>query len=80
MRNRWLDALIKTLIFLVIAHIVFLFLGYFIRTDIGIFNFPMIWAHWSDNWATRIIGLIAAVIIYFVVYSKFTGNERSSDG
>lgn len=68
MINLWLDALIKTLIFLVIIHVVLLLLGSFIRTDIGIFNLPMLWAHWSDNWIDAVIGLIATGIIYLIIY------------
>ncbi len=70
--SRWLNALIKTAIFIVVAHIIFLILGYFIRTDIGIFNMPMWWAHWSDNVRDAIFGIILTVISYFVIYSCFT--------
>ncbi len=77
MRNRWLDALIKTLVILLISHIIFLLFGYFIRTDIGIFNFPMLWAHWSDNWRDACIGIIGTIILYFVVYFLF--SRRSQD-
>lgn len=76
MRNRWLSALVKTLVVLLVAHIIFLLFGYFIRTDIGIFGFPMIWAHWTDNWRDLWIGLIASVVVYFVIYSLFTRGSH----
>ena len=76
MRSRWGSALIKTILFLIIAHIILMFLGYFIRTDIGIFNLSMIWAHWSDNWVEATIGLILTVIVYFIIYAFFTNSAR----
>lgn len=76
MRNLWVNALVKTLIFLVIIHVVLLLLGNFFRTDIGIFNLPMLWAHWSDNWVDAIIGLIATGIIYLIIYCS-TKKKRN---
>lgn len=76
MKNRWISALIKTVVFLIAAHIILMFLGYFIQTDIGIFNLPMIWAHWSDNWLEATIGMILTVIVYFIVYAFFTNGAR----
>lgn len=75
MRNRWLNALIKTIIFWIASHIVFQILGFFIRTDVGIFNLPMMWAHWSDNYGDMTIGIIATIILYFVIYFFFTGKD-----
>lgn len=76
MRNRWVNALIKTALFLIIAHIILMFLGFFIRTDIGIFNLPMIWAHWSDNWLDATIGMVLTVIVYFIIYAFFTNDTH----
>ncbi|NLG03032.1 MAG: hypothetical protein GX567_04245 [Clostridia bacterium] len=81
MRNRWLSALIKTLIVLLVAHIIFLLFGFFIRTDIGIFNLPMVWAHWTDNWRDVWFGLIGTAILYFVIYGLFTkGSPDQIEG
>lgn len=76
MKNRWVNALVKTVIFLVIVHIIFLILGFFFKTDIGIFNLPMVWAHWSDNYRDATIGVIAAVVVYFIIYFFFTKPEE----
>ncbi len=76
MENRWVNALVKTLIFLAIAHVILLILGLFIRTDVGVFGIPMIWAHWSDGWITATIGLVATAITYAIAYFCCTGNGR----
>lgn len=76
MENRWLNALIKTAILLVIAHIIFLLLGFLIPADIGMLNLPMVWAHWTDSYLDLAIGLVATVIVYLVIYYFFTGNRQ----
>jgi len=68
MRNHWLSALIKTIIFLVIVHAIFLLLGIFVRPGIGMFGLPMIWAHWTDSWRDAAIGMIATVVIYLIIF------------
>ncbi len=80
MRSRWVTALIRTLIFLVVAHVVFLILGPIFNADIGMFRLPMIWAHWTDSWIDICIGLIASVIVYLIIYYKFSGTGRRVDG
>lgn len=79
MKNRWLVALIYTLIFLIVSHIVFFLIGFITKNDIGIFNLPMVWAHWSDSVVEAIIGLILSVAVYFIIYACFTRNLQNSN-
>lgn len=78
MEKRWVNALVKTIIFLVIVHVIFLGLGYFFKTDVGIFNLYMVWAHWSDGWINATIGIAATIITYFVIYFCFTHDETKN--
>ena len=75
MKNRWLRALIRTVVFLAAAHVVFLILGFLFGKQIGIFHWPMVWAHWSDGAFTSTTGIVSAVVLYFIVYSFFTGSD-----
>ncbi len=76
MRSKWVNALIRTIVVLVIAHVVLLFLGYFFKADVGWFGMPMIWAHWSDNWMDSILGLALGVAVYLAIYFFFTPDTE----
>ncbi len=76
MRNRWVNALIKTLILLIAVHVVLLIIGYFTGPDRGVFNLPMIWAHWSDGYLDATTGIISTIVLYFIIYILFTGRNR----
>lgn len=72
MNIRWVNALVKTIIVLVIGHIIFLGLGYVFPLDIGIFHLPMLWAHWTDSYTELIIGLILTIPLYLIIYFFFS--------
>lgn len=71
MGNRWVRALVKTLIVLLIVHVVLLLLGFLFGTRIGWFGLPMIWPHWHSAWES-ILAIIAGVILYGCIYVWFT--------
>lgn len=78
MGNRWLKALIYTLIFWVLSHAVFLGIGYFTGPEIGMFYLPMWWAHWTGGVLDAVIGIILFIIQYFIIYFLCT-RDRVTD-
>ncbi len=75
MGSRWSSAFWKTIIFLAIAHVIILITGFFAKTDIGIFNLPMWWAHWSNGITSSIVGIAFTIVLYFIIYFFFTHDE-----
>ena len=65
MSNKWVNALVKTLIFLVVVHLIVWVISLFIGG-------AMIWPHLTSLWGI-LIGIVGAVISYFVIYAWFTG-------
>jgi protein-S-isoprenylcysteine O-methyltransferase Ste14 len=76
MNHRWLNALVKTIILLVVFHVVVVVLGVFFGTNINIFGLRLFWPHWTSNWMNVIIAIIGGVIIYFSIYGLFTKEEN----
>lgn len=76
--NRWLNALVKTIILLVVFHVVIVVSGLFFATNVNIFGLRVFWPHWTSNWINAIIAIIGGVIIYFGIYGLFTGKENHS--
>lgn len=74
MGNRWMDALVKTLITLVVVHVLLLVLGMIFGNRIGWFGLRMLWPHWQGTVSAWIsIGL--AVLVYFGIYALCTDKE-----
>lgn len=67
MKNRWINALVKTLVTIVVIHAIMLVLGVVFGTQIGWFNIPMIWAHWHTN-GNITTGIVGLIILYFGIY------------
>ena len=72
--NRWLDALIKTVIFLIVVHIILWIIGMFMGTGAGVGGLNFLWPHWTTGGGNTIISIIILIVIYFIVYYFFTGK------
>ena len=68
MRNRWINALVKTLVTVVVLHVIFLIGGWLFGNEIGWFNMSMIWAHWHQA-SDITLGLIGVVLLYCGIYA-----------
>ena len=75
--HRWLSALMKTIILLVVFHVVVVGFGLLFGTRVNIFGLRMFWPHWTSNWMNATIAVIGGVIIYFGIYSFFTDKESN---
>ena len=71
MSNRWINALVKFIIVIVIAHVVVLLFGFF-----GGSGYSMLWPH-LNSWGSAIISVIAAVALYFIIYAWFHGQSAN---
>ena len=76
MENRWGNALIKTLIVVVILHVIMLIAGWLWGTELGWFGIPMIWAHWH-SWGDILLSVVVLVGLYFGIY--FLGTDKGDD-
>lgn len=74
MGNRWLNALIKTVIFLIAAHIILVIWGLFAGGEVNLFGLRVFWAHWTGGWTNACISIILTIITYFIIYFFFTRN------
>lgn len=74
MRNRWVEALVYTLITLGVVHVLLLIIGILFGNQIGWFGLRMVWAHW-ENTISGWIAVALGVVLYFVIYSLCTGKE-----
>ena len=69
MSNRWVNALVKTIVLLVIVHV--------IVWIVSLFGVGMLWAHWTSIWGA-IITIVCTIIAYFVIYAYFTGGSTDN--
>lgn len=76
MRNRWVDALVITLVALLVSHVLMLVLGAIWGTQIGWFGFEMIWPHW-ETVGRGILAAIVLIVGYFCIYAWCTGRKTA---
>ena len=70
--NRWIDALIKTLIFLVVFHVLLLISGWFFGPNIVLFGLSLFWPHLTSGWINLILSIVITIVLYLIVYNFFT--------
>ncbi|NLD20591.1 MAG: hypothetical protein GX663_10195 [Clostridiales bacterium] len=73
MENRWMNAFVKTIITIVVLHILFLILGLYAGSGIGWFGWPMIWPHWHGG-LNATLAIIAGIVLYFAIYAFWSGR------
>ena len=71
--NKYVDALLKTLLAVVIVHVIAIGLAFFIGGTTGLFGMPVLWAHLTKG---GIVGAIIVVVALIGVYYLF---YRTSD-
>lgn len=71
MNNRWINALVKTIITVVVIHAIMLVLGAMFGNQIGWFDYPMVWAHWHSSGDIS-IGIVCLLVLYFGIYACCT--------
>lgn len=69
--SRWLNALIKCVIFFVVVHFILLIFGYFFGATVGVFGINVLWSHLSTLYGW-IISVIVSVVVYLIIYNYFT--------
>lgn len=74
MQNRWLNALFKTFLVLIVAHVLLLILGLFWGGVQSMLGLPVFWAHWSGGIGSSFLAVILLVLLYFVIYAFFTNS------
>lgn len=78
MGNRWISALIKTIITLVIVHIILLIVGWLWGNQIGWFDWTYVWAHWH-TFTEICIAVVALLGLYFGIYAFCTKDTDQID-
>lgn len=70
--NRYVDALIKTLLLLVIIHIILILIGFFGATTVGFAGLKVFWPHLTSGIAGQLTSLVVAAAVYFGIWRYFT--------
>ena len=70
--NRYLDALIKVIILIVIIHLISLGIAAMSGTVVGLGGLKVLWPHISSGFPNTLIALVVAVAAYFGIWKFYT--------
>ena len=73
--NRALDALYKTLVILVVVHVLAIAISYIFTAPPALWGIRMVWPHLQIGWWPAIVSVAAAVLIWWLIWAITTPNQ-----
>jgi hypothetical protein len=74
--NRYIEALWKFILLVVVLHVIILIAASFMSNKIGLYGLKVFWAHISSGGTeTILITIVLAILVYWGVYKYWTHDS-----